>query len=73
MWDAPVFGPYGGPEMKRKRYSDEKNISILKSTTQGRRARIFHDDMASPPEFDTFGKNGYAHLEDCWHEMAGVV
>jgi putative transposase len=39
MWDFPVFLPEGGPEMKRKRYSEEKIISILKEHEAGASAK----------------------------------
>jgi putative transposase len=39
MWDFPVFLPEGGPEMKRKRYSEEKIFSILKEHEAGASAK----------------------------------
>ena len=40
MWDFPIILTQGGPNMKRKRYSEEKIISILKE----------HDAGASVPD-----------------------
>ena len=35
MWDFPIILTEGGPKMKRKRYSEEKIISILKEHEAG--------------------------------------
>jgi putative transposase len=35
MWDFLVFLRYGGPKMKRKRYTEEQIISILKEHEAG--------------------------------------
>jgi len=35
MWDFPIILTQGGPKMKRKRYSEEKIISILKEHDAG--------------------------------------
>jgi hypothetical protein len=35
MWDFPIFLSQEGPKMKRKRYSEEKIISILKEQKAG--------------------------------------
>src|SRR5210317_1768463 len=35
MWDFPIILTLGGPKMKRKRYSEEKIISILKEHEAG--------------------------------------
>jgi putative transposase len=35
MWDFLVFSPQGGLQMKRKRYPEEKIISILKEHDAG--------------------------------------
>ena len=40
MWDFPVILTEGGPDMKRKRYTEEQIISILKE----------HEAGASVPE-----------------------
>ncbi len=35
MWDFPIILTLGGPKMKRKRYTEEKIISILKEHEAG--------------------------------------
>ena len=40
MWDFPIILTPGGPKMKRKRYTEEKIISILKE----------HEAVASVPD-----------------------
>jgi len=35
MWDFPILVTEGGPEMKRKRYTEEQIISILKEQEAG--------------------------------------
>ena len=35
MWDFPIILTQGGPDMKRKRYSEEQIISILKEHEAG--------------------------------------
>lgn len=35
MWDFPIIVTEGGPEMKRKRYTEEQIISILKEQEAG--------------------------------------
>jgi putative transposase len=36
MWDFLIIGTIGDPDMKRKRYTEEQIISILKSHDAGR-------------------------------------
>ncbi len=40
MWDFPIILTLGGSKLKRKSYSEEKNISILKE----------HETCASVPD-----------------------
>jgi len=35
MWDFPIILTQGGPKMKRKRYSEEQIIAILKEHEVG--------------------------------------
>ena len=35
MWDFPIILTQGGPDMKRKRYTEEQIISILKEHEAG--------------------------------------
>ncbi len=35
MWDFPIMSPTGGPDLKRKRYTEEQIISILKEHKAG--------------------------------------
>ena len=35
MWDFPIILTQGGPKMKRKRYTEEQIISILKEHEAG--------------------------------------
>lgn len=35
MWDFPIIQPQGGPKTKRKRYSEEQIIALLKEHEAG--------------------------------------
>ena len=40
MWDLSLILTQGGPEMKRKRYTEKKIISVLKEHEAGASAAI---------------------------------
>jgi hypothetical protein len=62
MWESPVFWQMGGPGMKRKRYTEEQIISMLRQHGCGRTMV----DLAR--EYGVAQKTRY-----CWHVKYGLV
>ena len=51
MWDFPVILTQGGPDMKRKRYTEEQIISILKEHEAGVPTEVCRKHNSSPASF----------------------